>query len=104
LTEASTLSAAVIAFFVIYPLVMSKADLRTLIVSERGLETTIGKQSKKLEWGAIASIEEMPDFIRIRNRNFNSFLVPNRAFASEADRAHFLGEVMRWHGEAARPG
>lgn len=101
-TETVVLSTIVIACLVIYPQLRRKADLRTLTVSELGLETTIGKKSGKFEWNAISVIEKTPDGIRIQNRNLNFLLVPRRAFDSDDDRARFLAEVTRWHGEAIR--
>jgi len=89
-------AAALIIFFILFPQLMFKPHERTLIVSEGGIDTRIGRKSGTLKWEEVAAIQDMPDLTTIVGKNGNAFLIPNRAFDSEKDRSEFLASVRHW--------
>ncbi|MFC5473531.1 YcxB family protein [Paraherbaspirillum soli] len=92
---------AVIVFFALYPLAAFKSQLRTLVVNESGIKTSIGAKSGQLGWGEVRSIERVDGCIYIVRKNYNSYIVPRRAFTSEAEMGQFLASITAWHGGVA---
>jgi hypothetical protein len=89
---------AFVAFFITFPQIVFKPQLRKLTDNEDGLATTIGKRSKIFNWESIAAIEDTPEMITIRRTNGNAFLVPRRAFNSERERSDFLAALKALRG------
>jgi hypothetical protein len=90
------IAAAVITFFILYPQLMFKPQERTLTVSERGIDTSIGGKSRTVKWEDISAVQDAPDITTIVGKNGNAFLIPRRAFNSEKDRSGFLASVTAW--------
>ena len=77
------------AFMVAYPQVRYRPQDRTLTLDDAGIRGVRGETDYFVEWKKIARVEDDGDYLVITERKLNAFIVPNRAFASEADRATF---------------
>jgi len=99
-----------LVFFVTYPQVAYNPRERTLVASEKGIETAVGTAVGKRSWQDVASITDYGETIAIviaggtrfgpfwiRTLNGNAFIVPNRAFANPVQRAAFLEQIQEWH-------
>jgi hypothetical protein len=86
-----------IVIFVIYPMVAFKSQLRTLVVADSGISTTIGKRSGEFTWKDVQAIRRMDDCICIVRKTLNAFIIPPRAFLSEDDAEEFFATIKRWH-------
>ena len=95
IAEASLIAAGIIGAFMYYPQLMFKSQQRTLIVSDEGIETTIGRKHGRKKWLEISKIEETPEEVIITGLNGNAFLVPQRAFHSPEERANFITTLRR---------
>lgn len=90
------IAVAVIAFLILFPQIMFKPEVRTLSFDQNGLRTKIGKKSGSVSWHEIESITESEDTIVISGKNLNAFLVPQRAFQSDQERASVLSVILAW--------
>lgn len=79
------------------PQILFKPRERTLTVDEAGLRTTIGKMSGEQSWDQVMTILALDDLIAIVGKNLKGFIVPRRAFASDAERTEFLETLRRRH-------
>jgi hypothetical protein len=70
--------------------------VRTLSFDENGLRTKIGKKSGSVSWLEIESIADSEGTIVISRKNLNAFLVPQRAFQSDQERASVLIAFRAW--------
>ncbi len=77
------------AFMVVYPQIRYRAEERTLTVDDAGVRGVRGKTDYFVKWAKIAEVEDDGDYLVIRERGQNAFIVPHRAFASQGDRAAF---------------
>jgi YcxB-like protein len=84
---------AIVGFFIAFPQIVFKPQVRKLTVNEDGIATTIGKKSGTFKWQSIAAIEDTPELIMIRRTNGNALLVPRRAFNSEQEKSDFLAAL-----------
>ena len=85
---------------IFYPQIMFKPELRTLVVSEDGIDTTIGKKYGNRNWEQVASIEDTPAVIVIKMaKTGNALLVPQRAFISDEERNKFISSIRMWHSK-----
>jgi hypothetical protein len=82
------------AGFALYPLAKFKPQMRILTIDPAGLTTSIGKSTGDVPWHDVEAITDKQGLIVIRRTNGNAFVVPDRAFASPADRAEFLRSVQ----------
>jgi YcxB-like protein len=87
---------AVIASLILFPQIMFKPEVRTLSFDKNGLRTKIGKQSGNVPWQEIESITDSESTIVISRKNLNAFLVPQRAFQSDQERASVLSAIRAW--------
>lgn len=87
---------AVIASLILFPQIMFKPEVRTLSFDKNGLRTKIGKKSGSVSWQEIESITDSESTIVISRKNLNAFLVPQRAFQSDQERASVLSEIRAW--------
>jgi hypothetical protein len=94
-------SACVISFFVAFPQLAFKSDERTLIITARGLQTTIGKKAGSMSWDDVARIEDTGGFIYIVRKNLKALIIPCRAFESHQERADFLVCILKLRSDAA---
>jgi len=74
----------------LYPLARFKPQIRILTIGRAGLTTSIGKLDGQVSWRDVDAIDDREGLIVIRRTNGNAFVVPDRAFASTADREAFL--------------
>ncbi|HVY86115.1 MAG TPA: YcxB family protein [Caulobacterales bacterium] len=81
---------ASIAWMPLFPMIQFKPQTRTLTVDERGISTTIGAKSGVRKWDEIRSVADEEGAIVVVVKTKNAFIIPARAFASDADRADFL--------------
>ena len=84
----------------LYPQLLFKPQTRTLVVDDEGVSTTVGRRSGRVPWSEILDVREENGTLVIQRRNLNAFLVPARAFASEAERSRFRDYVAE---RAPRP-
>lgn len=77
------------AFMVAYPQIRYRPQQRTLTLDDSGIRGVRGKTDYFVKWDKVGRIEDDGDYLVITERKLNAFIVPNRAFASEADRAAF---------------
>jgi hypothetical protein len=90
--------AAVVLFLILLPQIMFKPQVRTLVLDRNGVRTKIGKKTANISWQEIESISDTEGTIAISRKNLNAFLVPQRAFQSEQERASVLTAVRAWMG------
>jgi hypothetical protein len=76
-------------FMVVYPQIRYRPEERTLTVDDAGVRGVRGKSDYFVKWEKIARVEDDGDSLVISERKLNAFIVPHRAFASNADRAAF---------------
>lgn len=84
-----------IAWLPLFPLWKFKPQRRTLTVDAEGLKSTIGDQSGERRWSDFAGVAEVDGAIMLVGTNGNAFIVPPRAFPSDAMRLDFLAFVRR---------
>src|SRR5580693_67013 len=87
---------AVIASLILFPQIMFKPEVRTLSFDKNGLRTKIGKKSGSTSWLEIQSVTDSEGTIVISGKNLNAFLVPQRAFQSDQERASVLVAIRAW--------
>ena len=87
-----------IAAMATYPQVVFKAQERWLQIRPDGMATRIKSMSRQYSWGEVAKLTAVGDSINIGLRSGNAFIIPRRAFASDADRTAFLDAARRWSG------
>ena len=87
-----------IALTAAYPQIVFKAQERWLQIRPDGMAPGIKPISRQYSWGDVARLTALGDTINIGLRNGNAFIVPRRAFASDADRTAFLDAAYRWSG------
>jgi hypothetical protein len=71
-------------------MIQFKPQTRTLTVDEHGISTTIGTKSGVRKWNEIRSVTDEGAAIVIVGTNKNAFIIPARAFDSDAGRVDFL--------------
>lgn len=84
------------------PQILFKAQERRLDVTSDGWSTKIGTKSGSRKWAQVAAIEDLPESVIIQGANGNALVVPNRAFASEAQREAFVRSIQQWHQDGFR--
>jgi hypothetical protein len=94
--------AATEGFFIGFPQLAFKAQTRTFTVNETSISTKIGRQSGSVNWSQIRTIEDTQGEITIARRNGNAFIIPQRAFRSQAERTDFLSKITNWHAIACQ--
>src|SRR5262245_40978460 len=99
LAWAAAASFILVAWFPFWPLLRFKPQLRELEMDAAGIRSVIGKRRGDRRWEEIAAIHDRNGAIFIVGNNMNAFIVPQRAFATEAARASFLESARRWHGQ-----
>ncbi|WP_294322622.1 YcxB family protein [uncultured Sphingomonas sp.] len=80
---------AVIAFFMVYPLLRYKPEMRELTISDEGIRTSIGLRRGDIAWNDVAALDVQNDALVIRRSNLNGLIVPVRAFATPDEQAAF---------------
>ena len=76
-------------FMAAYPQIRYRPQERTLTLDDLGIRGVRGMTDYFVKWDKIAVVEDDDDYLVIAERKLNAFIVPNRAFASEADRMAF---------------
>jgi len=102
------------AFFVVSPQLSYKPRERILHVGPEGLDTASGTMSTKRKWEDISLVVEHPRYIALtvaggsflgfcwlRMINGNAFVIPRRAFESDANFLEFARAVHQWHSARA---
>jgi len=84
-----------IVWMPLFPIIQFKPQTRTLTLEERGITTALGSKSAVPTWGQIRSVADEDGAIVIVGKNENAFIIPARAFVSEAERAEFLDYAKR---------
>lgn len=83
-----------LAFFALFPMIKFKPHTRTLVVSESGIDTTVGKLSGTVPWEDISCVREDGGKLIIQRRNLNAFIIPERAFETSEARLEFRDFVQ----------
>lgn len=81
---------ASIAWMPLFPMIQFKPLMRTLTVDEDGISTVIGMKCGVRKWNEIRSVADEEGAIVVVGKNKNAFIIPARAFGSDADRMDFL--------------
>ncbi|TAK90904.1 MAG: YcxB family protein [Burkholderiaceae bacterium] len=92
--------AACIALFIAYPLLAFKSQSRVVVVNEVGISTSIGTKHGALAWSDVQSIERTSECVYIIRKTLNAYIIPNRAFKSNAEANEFFRAISSW----LRPG
>ncbi len=98
ITRGLVVGAAVVLFLILFPQIMFKPQVRTLVFDRNGIRTKIGKKTGTISWQEIDNISDTEGTIVISRKNLNAFLVPQRAFQSEQERVSVLTTVQAWIG------
>jgi hypothetical protein len=77
-------------FMALWLWIRTKTEIRHLRIDEFGLSTTIGKLTGEIPWAKVSLVSDLGNFIFIGGKNMNFFLIPNRAFSEDQDRAQLL--------------
>lgn len=85
----------------LFPMLTFKPQERTLLVNERGIETTVGTISGSVPWQDIQEVREDGDYLVIQGRNKNAFIVPPRAFQTAQAKSEFRDFVLGMVGDKA---
>ena len=94
-------AACVLALIPGFVCLLAKTQERALRTSPEGIETSIGTQSARIPWTEITSVAAHAGFLVLTRQNGNSFVIPDRAFASAEERRAFQREVERYRGRSA---
>lgn len=78
-----------LVFFVLYPMMRFKPEVRTVSLTVEGLHASIGRRHSQIPWHDVAEIESIDGALVIRRSNFNTLIVPARAFACDEMRRAF---------------
>jgi hypothetical protein len=98
IVRAMVVGGAVVLLLILFPQIMYKPEVRVLVFDRNGIRTKIGKKSGSISWRDIDSISDSEGTIVITRKNLNAFLVPQRAFQSEQERASALAAIQAWMG------
>jgi hypothetical protein len=90
-------ASAALIFLAAWPQIRFKSQERVLTLDERGVSTVIGSLSASVPWNRVVSIDVDNDTIVITGKNGNAFIVPNRAFPGDLDRAEVIRIIRDWH-------
>jgi hypothetical protein len=80
-------SALLIALMVAWPQLRYRSDERTLTFDADGLSYVRGRQSGRMPWTKIGSVADAHGGIVVTGRSQSAFIVPDRAFGDEAEKA-----------------
>jgi hypothetical protein len=78
----------------------AKTAIRTLTISEAGINTSIGSLDLKIPWKSVGVVEATDRFVLIGRTNTNAFFIPDRAFHSPDEKLRFFASVKSWATEA----
>jgi hypothetical protein len=92
---------ACMVLFPLWPQIRFKPSMRSLSIDPSGISTTIGKLSASRDWNEVNSIVDNNEEIVIVGKNRNAFIIPKRAFQSDAARQEFLRDATHWHQKSA---
>lgn len=68
--------------------------MQSIALTETGIEQESNTGESRTSWSGIERIDETPEYIYIYIGTMNAYLVPNRAFDDDAQRAEFL-KILR---------
>jgi hypothetical protein len=91
-----------VAVLVLYPYIRFKPETRTFSIDSAGIRTFIGTRSGEVSWTQIVRVERVKQHLVVLGRTGNSFIVPDHAFASVAERDAFERQVRAFVDEAHR--
>ena len=74
-------------FMVAWPQVRYRPEERALTFDAEGLSYVRGPQTGRMSWKQIGSVADTPEGVAITGRSQSAFIVPNRAFGGEAEKA-----------------
>ena len=76
----------------------TKTQPRTLRIDLQGVTTEIGTLRGAVPWSAVESIVRTDTYIFVTGKNTNAFVIPQNAFADEAQRNEFYELARQYHG------
>lgn len=105
LTPSDFIIALVVALVIIlsipvFSFVTAKTQKRKLSITTEGIDTQIGSQSGRIAWKSVDSIIVTHDRIFITGKTANAFIIPSRAFISDAQRDKFIELAIEYHNKA----
>lgn len=88
----------VLSVMPLIPLIMHKKHVKSLSITNEGIETTIGKKQGKIPWNKIASVEEENGYVYITGKTQNGFIIPISAFNDITEKNLFLNRIKEYIG------
>jgi hypothetical protein len=95
---ASFFGLLILSIMPLIPLIFHKKDERSLLVTDDGIETTIGTRHGVIPWNKIAHLEKTEEYIYITGKNQNGFIIPNSAFNTKNDKSLFFNKINKYIG------
>ena len=92
-----------LVFMAAWIFIRGKTSTRTLTISPTGIYTEIGKLRSETPWQKVIEVNDGSRFVLISCSNRNSYFIPERAFATTADRTTFVSAAQSWVAEPAIP-
>jgi hypothetical protein len=91
-----TFSALAFLLLLIWVFLRAKTKVRTLSISEQGIQTEIGRIKADYPWTKVKQIKDVGQYLLVVNRAGNAFFIPNRAFTTAQARTEFLELANEW--------
>ncbi|RZJ46367.1 MAG: YcxB family protein [Brevundimonas sp.] len=80
-------------FMVAWPQVRYRPQERTLTFDAEGLSYVRGPQTGRMPWKQIRSVADAPEGVVITGHSLSAFIVPNRAFGGDAEKAEAFSAI-----------
>ena|ERR1051325_3121152 len=85
----------------LWPQIRFKSSTRTLTIDASGINSCIGKRSAFRKWSEVSTIVDNGEEIVVTGKNRNAFIIPRRAFQTQAARREFFRDAKAWHSQSA---
>lgn len=84
------IGAVPVLLLILYPQLRFKPQTRTVTIGTSGITTVVGRKSGKISWKNIRSVTEDRGYILVQGSSGNAFIIPPRAFETDATRAELV--------------
>jgi hypothetical protein len=95
LVFAAFLAMGAVVFIPFWLWIRAKTETRHLRIDEIGISTVIGQLTGAIPWARVSIVSDLGDFIFLGSKNMNFFMIPNRAFPKDQDRAVLMEMAKR---------
>lgn len=93
-------SVLLVVLMAAWPQLRFRRDERTLTFDNDGLSYVRGRQTGHMPWTRIGSVTDSQDGIVITGRSQNAFIVPDRAFGGETEKAQAFRTISELYRQA----